>query len=107
MRWLALLALIPFTAVAFQGGSASKPTYDKSVAPFIKNYCVSCHAGPYAPDGVDYSKIKSKADAVKELKLLQKGVKYVKSKAMPPKTSKQPTAAEVKAFSAWVAKGKD
>lgn len=107
MRWLALLALIPITAFAFQGGAKAKPTYEKSVAPYLKNYCVSCHAGPYAPDGIDYSKIKSKEDAVKEIKNLQKGAKYANAKKMPPKNAKQPTAAETKAFSDWVAKGKD
>lgn len=108
MRWLTILALIPISAFAFQGGAgAQKPTYDKSVAPFIKKYCVGCHAGPYAPDGVDYSKIKTKADAVKEIALLKKGVKYIQNKKMPPKTALQPKPAEVKAFTDWVAKGKD
>jgi cytochrome c551/c552 len=108
MRWLAILALIPISAFAFQGKApAQKPTFEKSVAPFIKKYCVSCHAGPYAPDGVDYSKIKSVADANKERALLKKGVKYINNKKMPPKTALQPKPAEVKAFSDWVAKGKD
>lgn len=107
MRWLVLLTLIPISAVAFQGTAAPKPTYDKSVAPFLKKYCLSCHTGKFAADGVDFAKIKSKADAIKQRKLLQKGAKYLKAKKMPPKASPQPTAAEAKAFSDWAAKGKD
>lgn len=107
MRWLVFLALIPISAGAFQGTAAPKPTYDKSVAPFLKKYCLGCHTGKFAADGVDLSKIKSKADAIKERKLLQKGAKYLNAKKMPPKTAPQPTAAEAKAFSDWVAKGKD
>lgn len=112
MRWSFLLAVLPLSlfALAFQTKPApapAKPTFEKSVLPFLKTYCVTCHAGPYAPDGIDYSVIKTKADATKGLKNLQKGVKYMKAKKMPPKTAKQPKPAEAKAFSDWVAKGKD
>lgn len=105
MKVLAALALVPVVALGFQG--SAKPTFAKNVGPFLKKNCVSCHSGPYAADKVDFSKITTEAEAVRQLKLLKKSAGQVKNKSMPPKGSVMPTDADRKAFTDWVsAKGK-
>lgn len=93
--------LLSTAAFAFRGPSA-KPTFAKDVKPTLQKYCVGCHAGPYAPDKVDLAKIKTEADAKKHLKMLQKGLHEVEENKMPPKGSPKPTAAQLKAFKAWI-----
>lgn len=101
---LAMLLLSAFM-VGFQG--KAKPTFVKNVQPLIKANCVSCHSGPNAPDKVDLFKIKTEADAKKNLAMLKKSLKEVKEGHMPPKGMPRPTAAQVKLFEAWVkAQGK-
>ncbi len=107
MKWFALLAVFPVLSVAYAPPGPEKATFKANVTPFLKTYCVSCHATKNAPDGIDFTKIKTAADARKHLKWLKKGVSEMKHKKMPPSGSKQPKATEVAAFRKWVAKGKD
>ncbi|MBX3117577.1 MAG: hypothetical protein KF784_00810 [Fimbriimonadaceae bacterium] len=79
-----------------------KATFAKHVAPYIKNYCVSCHTGKDAPDKIDFSIIKKEEDAKKNIKWFTKGAHEVAEKKMPPKGMTQPKAEETKMFAAWV-----
>lgn len=99
---LTLMLVVCFTVMAKPGPGAT-PTYDKHVGPFLKKYCVSCHTGQYAGGGIDFSKVKTAADAKKALRVMKKAAKEVKGKIMPPKGSTMPTAAERKAFQDWIA----
>lgn len=97
---LAMIVLSAF-AVGFQSKPA-KPTYVKDVLPMIKKNCVGCHTGPNSPDKVDLAKIKTEADAKKNLAVLKKSLKEVKEGHMPPQGMPKPASAQVKSFEAWV-----
>ncbi len=97
---VAMLVLSAF-AVGFQT-KPSKPTFVKDVQPLIKKSCLACHTGPNSPDKVDLAKIKTEADAKKNLAVLKKSLKEVKEGHMPPKGMPKPAAAQVKAFEGWV-----
>lgn len=108
MRWLALFALVPIAAFAFQAKPAkkqpaAKPSFSAHVAPYLKKYCLSCHTGEYAADKIDLSKIKTASDATKSLSIMKKAAKVSTNKSMPPKENAvQPTAAERKMFADWI-----
>jgi uncharacterized membrane protein len=110
MRWITLLALVPFVALAFQAhpkmskpAPVAKPTFDKAVKSFVTKYCLSCHTGSKAADGVDLSKVKTADDAQKMARIMRKSVREVNEKSMPPADAKpKPTAAERKSFADWV-----
>ena len=97
---LPVLALSLF-AVGFQSKSA-KPTFAKDVQPLIKKNCLACHTGAYAADKVDLSKIKTEADAKKNLKLLKKAWSEVEAGKMPPKGAPKPSAVHKKSFGTWI-----
>lgn len=108
MRWFAVLALLPVVAFAFgpkpgPKPSPAKPTFATNVLPFMKKYCVGCHTGQYASDGVDLGKVKTAADAKKALATMKKAAHEVSKSKMPPSNATvKPTEAERKAFSDWV-----
>lgn len=97
---VAMLVLSAF-AVGFQG-KASKPTFVKDVQPLFKKSCLACHTGPNSPDKVDLAKIKTEADAKKNLAMLKKSLKEVKEGHMPPKGAPKPNSAHVKSFERWI-----
>jgi len=90
-------------AVQSKPQKAPTPSFAVHVLPYMKNYCLSCHTGEYAADGIDLSKIKTAKDAINSLNMMKKSAKYSSNKAMPPKTEKkQPTDNERKMFAAWI-----
>ncbi|MBL8047919.1 MAG: hypothetical protein JNJ45_04485 [Chthonomonas sp.] len=84
--------------------SAAKSTFQKDVVDFTTKFCVSCHTGKNAADGVDIPKNVKEADVkVKYAKLYRKLARYAGSKQMPPRDAKpQPKDAERTAFTKWI-----
>lgn len=101
---IALLALSA-VAFAFAPPKVGKPSFTKDVKPTLEKFCIGCHTGPKAPEGIDFSKIKTDADAKKSFKVLRKALSEVQEGEMPPKGMTKPSAAQVKAFAAWVKAG--
>jgi len=104
MRRLAF-ALLAISAVAVGYHAplkATKPSYMKEVQPTMQKLCLRCHTGPNGAGKVDLAKIKSDADAKKNLAMLKKGFKEMKGLKMPPKGNPQPTPAQMKAFEGWL-----
>ncbi len=108
-RLLLVTGALLIAAFVFSQGKAPaqktvaiKPTFTKHVAPYLKKYCMGCHTGKDAPDKVDFSLVKTEADAKKYSKWMTKGEHEVAEKKMPPKGSTMPKADENKMFSAWV-----
>ncbi len=101
------LAMLPFLAFAFllQPRKASKPVdFKKSIAPFVKKYCVGCHSGPNAKAGIDLSKFKIQADVDRNTRVWKRAGREVGGGNMPPQNAPaQPKDAERKLFTDWCA----
>ncbi len=75
--------------------SQAKPapaTFEKDVLPVTAKYCAPCHTGKSAAGGVDFSVLKTKESASSQAAIWERVVRNLKSGAMPPKGSPQPTA---------------
>lgn len=99
------LSTLPFLVAVFvtppsaqtPAKAPSKPIeFKKSVLPVVKKYCIGCHAGPQAADGIDLSTFKSQADVDKNLRLWRKVGREVREGHMPPSTAAQPSAKDRK-----------
>ncbi len=75
--------------------------FAKSIKPFMKKYCNSCHSGDHPADGIDYTKFSSMDDVTKNPRAWRKGGGEVRGKQMPPKDAKQPTDKERQMFVDW------
>jgi uncharacterized membrane protein len=75
--------------------------FKKTIQPFINKYCIKCHEGPKAEDGVDFAKYKTHEDVLKDTRTWRKSGRQVKSKNMPPEDKLQPKKAEADAFVKW------
>ncbi|MBL8066195.1 MAG: hypothetical protein JNM34_10105 [Chthonomonadaceae bacterium] len=102
------LALVPFLASAMVASpvqnTPSQPDpadFNRVVKPFLKKYCYSCHDDQKAEEGINYAKIKTASDAMKNPRMWRKAAREVAGKKMPPKDSSQPTSKERKAFLDW------
>jgi cytochrome c5 len=100
-----LIALFAVAAIAMfvpVSAKPSKPSFSKDVKPLFQKFCYKCHTGPYSPDKIDLSKIKTDADAKKSLAMLKKSLSEMKKGAMPPKGNPKHSPAQLKAFEAWL-----
>jgi cytochrome c5 len=101
----ALIAVFAVAATAMfvtVSAKPAKPSFTKDVVPTFKKFCYKCHTGPYAPDKIDLSKIKTDADAKKSLAMLKKSLAEMKKGAMPPKGNPKHSPAQLKAFETWL-----
>jgi len=102
MKWPVFI-LVAASLAAFGFQAKPKPTFAKNVQPMIKKNCFGCHSGPTAADKIDFAKIKTEADAKKQLTLLKNSMRQLQRAKMPPPGSvPQPTKAEIAAFSEWL-----
>jgi hypothetical protein len=102
MRWCVpvwaacLLALLPS-----QPGRADDDTFEKIVAPFVKQHCVSCH-------GPEQQESRLRLDQVQSVELGNRNLwtlahERVAAGEMPPSPRAQPTAAERQRVLTWIA----
>jgi Protein of unknown function (DUF1592)/Protein of unknown function (DUF1588)/Protein of unknown function (DUF1587)/Protein of unknown function (DUF1585)/Protein of unknown function (DUF1595)/Ca-dependent carbohydrate-binding module xylan-binding/Cytochrome C oxidase, cbb3-type, subunit III len=70
--------------------SQAKPASFTALAkPVLKKYCISCHSGPSAAAGVDFTKYDSEASMLKGSDVWTQAARYLASKHMPPAGSPQ------------------
>lgn len=107
MRAALIIALtsgvLVLAALAPSQNKPAPPKYETKVLPLMKKYCFACHSGPKPADNIDFSRFKTDAQARKAARLWKKADTELKAKAMPPKGSPMPTAAEVKTIRDWIA----
>ncbi len=109
------LGLTLLLALAGAVSAQDAPSYARHVKPFLAKYCLECHNSKEAKSGLNLETYKglrdgSDAGAVvtpgkaddSTLVLLIEGKDTPK---MPPKTARQPRAAEIARLRAWVAAG--
>ena len=96
------LAAILSSGVSAQNNTPKTPDFKKDVAPVVKKYCVGCHTGEYAPEGVVFPATMTEDWAKANAKVMRKSAAEMKAKKMPPKDSTMPTNAERTAVVDWV-----
>lgn len=94
---VAMLALAGFghRAAAAPPGAKPKPdpeaAYQTEVTPFLKKLCTECH-GPDAQEGdVRFDGFKTAVDVAADRKTWERAIQMLRSGAMPPEDSDQPT----------------
>ena len=68
---------------------------------FLEKHCLKCHGGEKTKGDVDFSKIKSMADAENHPDLWETVAAVLEDREMPPEDEPQPTESELIAFSGW------
>jgi hypothetical protein len=116
MRFLFTPAILAaLTAVIGPAAVQEPPSFTRDIHPFLKKHCLECHNGKNAKaefDVTSYATIKKGGISFpgfipgnpKESFMLEL-VEQRSSPVMPPKKSKQPTAAEKKMLRDWIAAG--
>lgn len=101
-------ALLMFTrferATSAQDAKAEpKPAdYANAIQPLLKQYCLNCHSAKAKKGSLDLERFATADDIRKDVKVWQAIVEQVEAGEMPPNEKPQFTAAEKKAFLAWV-----
>jgi mono/diheme cytochrome c family protein len=98
------LALIVLAILAAPGLAADPDGYARTVEPFFRDYCISCHAGEKAKGALDVTAKGLSADfadpaAAAKWKEI---VNVLNSHSMPPKKAKQPDTKAVAAVVDWI-----
>ena len=75
-------------------------TYESFGKAFMQKYCVGCHQGAAAPDGIDLSALRGVQADKREIDA--HAVRTPRSKPMPPPGAPQPTAEERKKLGDWL-----
>jgi len=84
--------------------AALEHTFNGRVQPFIKTYCFSCHSGESPRAGLDLSSYKNLEAVTKDLSRWSRVAERLTAAEMPPADeSLQPTAAQRKQISDWIA----
>lgn len=93
-------------SVTLDAGAASacaSLTYASFGKPFLQKYCVGCHTGAAASDGVDLSSLAGVKTNKREVDA--HAVRTPRTKPMPPPGMPQPTAEERKKLGEWLTCG--
>lgn len=92
------LVLFPYASCVAETSDA-KMAFDKSVVPFVKNYCVECHGEKRSKAGLNPETALTNPGSAAGLRLWKKALAHVKAHHMPPEDAdKLPTAAELRQF---------
>lgn len=108
-----LLSVVLFDAALAGADEPQQPSFEQHIQPFLKTYCVGCHnGGDDSKAGLNLESFKTLMEGGDSGPVLIAGksgdsrlVKLLLGMAkpkMPPKDSKQPTAAEIDLVKRWV-----
>jgi hypothetical protein len=95
--WAVLLAAEPAAPPA-----AAPQSFDATVRPFVKRYCLNCHSGEDAQRGVQLDKYRTAAAVSDDRATWGRVLGMLHARKMPPKDSRRPKDAEYAAVSAWL-----
>ncbi len=99
----AMLAFVPPAALADEAHAAkTENEYRTEIVPLIKKFCIECHATGKAEAEVALDRYKTTQMIVNDQKTWQHIVTMIKSGAMPPEDSPQPSSAERTRLVEWL-----
>jgi hypothetical protein len=81
---------------------AASQSFDATVPPFVKRYCLDCHSGVDAEQGVQLDKYRTDAALARDPTTWRKVLAMLRSHKMPPENSRRPKEAEYDAMSSWL-----
>lgn len=77
--------------------------YPEQVVPFVKKYCIDCHAGKEAEAELDLTKYKSVQDLAKDRRAWRLVSQKIRSREMPPDDyDKRPADHEAESIANWI-----
>ncbi|MDX1931552.1 MAG: DUF1587 domain-containing protein, partial [Capsulimonadales bacterium] len=104
-RWLiALLPLAILLAVQPTVGSASgeETTFERTVAPFLRQHCLGCHTKGAASAGLELDGFLTAASLQKDPDSWKHFVSRIRTGQMPPPGSPRPDPVRTKTVTTWV-----
>ena len=97
-HWLLLLT-------AFRpGGAAAADTFENTVKPFVRQYCVACHNAGSSAGGVNLQQYlsQSSAEGLKDRAVWERVIQQLRAEQMPPRRAKQPPEEEIGVVTNWI-----
>ncbi len=73
---------------------ANADEYQENIQPYMKSYCMECHAGAEAKGELDLTKFSTNADVIDSFRRWKHVIEFVRECEMPPEDAKQPTITE-------------
>lgn len=103
LRALVALACLAAAGAAWAAASSPPPDFQKHAVAFLEKHCVECHGKKFTKADLNLVKQdKSDAAILKDRKVWLNVLTQVGTGEMPPKQQRQPTAAEITAFTAAI-----
>ena len=90
MGLLAAVCAALFAAEAAKPPLAAPRSFDDTVLPFVKRYCLACHSGAEAERGVQLDKYRTAESVTEDREVWRKVLDMVRSRKMPPEDSRRP-----------------
>lgn len=82
--------------------AAGDMTFDKQIAPFVKQYCAACHNADNPSGGVNLSAVKDIGAIQRDQATWRKVLAQVRGRSMPPARLPQPSADMRDLVSVWI-----
>ncbi len=92
---LALLCLAPYLCLA------SDASFEKSIEPFLKSNCVTCHNSKLKVGGLSLDAYRDSKSALQDRELWEKVVQKLRTGQMPPKGMPVPPADQIASVTGW------
>ncbi|MGA2034147.1 MAG: DUF1592 domain-containing protein [Thermoguttaceae bacterium] len=93
---------VVFAAEPAKPPAAASPSFDATVLPLVKRYCLDCHSGEDAERGVQLDKYRTAAAVSEDRATWRKVLSMLRARKMPPKDCRRPKDAEYDAVTAWL-----
>ncbi len=98
------LFLLFFACVAIESLLAASPSFEASVAPYLKKNCAMCHNTRRQEGGVNLLQFKTAADLVAQRSVLETVLHKIETGEMPPAPLPKPPAIQSKQVVQWLEK---
>src|SRR5262245_12586078 len=112
VRWDTLLAAVVIATICATSGRAAPPAkpaqpdpdaiYRSQIAPFLKKHCTECHGADAQEGDIRFDGFKDAAAVAGDEKTWQRAIQMLRSGAMPPEDSEQPSEAQRRAVVNWI-----
>ena len=76
--------------------------FQKTVQPFLEKHCYDCHDDQDSEGNVRLDVLTTEDSLVKGIPTLEKAIKMLEARKMPPKTEPRPTEDEYQAVTSWI-----
>ncbi|MGA2256591.1 MAG: DUF1592 domain-containing protein, partial [Thermoguttaceae bacterium] len=93
---------VVFAAEPAKPSAAAPHSFDTTVLPFVKRYCLDCHSGADAEQGVQLDKYRIAAAVSHDPATWRRVLGMLRARKMPPEDSRRPKKEEYDAVNAWL-----